>query len=220
MGVFSRFVDIVNSNVNAALDSVEKPEHMLRMLVQEMEEALVEIRSHAAQHIAQRKVLERQITKLQAQASDWQEKAELALSKGREDLARQALVAKSNVTEELAALESEMEVVNQAINTVTEDASGLQKKLQEAKAKQKQVVKRQETAVVQLKARQVTSDERVREVAQRYERLQSKVDEMESKVEAYDTTAPVTLLDEFRQLENENKIQDELDALKKKVANA
>lgn len=220
MGVLSRFVDIVNSNVNAALDSVEKPEHMLRMLVQEMEEALVEIRTHAAQHIAQRKVLERQIGKLQSQSSDWQEKAELALSKGREDLARQALVAKSNVTQELEQLESEMEQVAQAINTVTEDAAGLQQKLQEAKAKQKQFVKRQETAVVQLKARKVTSDERVREVSERYERLQTKVDEMESKVEAYDTTAPVTLLDEFRQLENENKIQDELDALKKKVANA
>jgi len=220
MGVFSRFVDIVNSNVNAALDSVEKPEHMLRMIVQEMEEALVEIRSHAAQHIAQRKILERQISHVEKQANDWQEKAELALSKGREDLARQALAAKSSLSEELEQLQSQLEQINQAIASVSEDASSLQNKLQEAKAKQKQFTKRQQTAVVQLKARKINTDDRMREVNDRYEALQTKVEQMESKVEAYETTAPVTLLDEFRQLENESKIQNELDALKQKVANA
>jgi len=220
MGVITRFVDVLNSNINAALDSVEKPEHMLRMIIQEMEEALVEVRSHAAQVIAEKKQVERKVAALTEQALDWQNKAEMALSKDREDLARQALVAKSECESELAVIQEQLSLLSENLNAITEDANGLQQKLAEAKQKQKSLVRRQDTAVVQLNSRKTIDKNKLENVQAKYERLHNKVTELESQVEAYDMTAPVTLMDEFRKLEADSKVEDELEALKKKVANA
>ena len=220
MGVITRFVDVLNSNINAALDSVEKPEHMLRMIIQEMEEALVEVRSHAAQVIAEKKQVERKVSALTEHALDWQNKAEMALSKDREDLARQALVAKSECESELAVIQEQLSLLSENLNAITEDANGLQQKLAEAKQKQKSLVRRQDTAVVQLNSRKTIDKNKLENVQAKYERLHNKVTELESQVEAYDMTAPVTLMDEFRKLEADSKVEDELEALKKKVANA
>ena len=220
MGVITRFVDIFNSNINAALDSVEKPEHMLRMIIQEMEEALVEVRSHAAQVIAEKKQFERKANTLESQVADWQAKAEMALSKEREDLARQALVAKSECESELANIQQQLAQLTESLDAISSDANGLQTKLAEAKAKQQSLIRRKETAVVQLHSRKTLDNNKIENVQARYERLHNKVTELESQVEAYDMTAPVTLLDEFKQLESNSKVEDELQALKQKVANA
>jgi len=220
MGVITRFVDILNSNINAALDKAEKPEHMLRMIIQEMEEALVEVRSHAAQFIAEKKQFERKKDRINEQMNDWQAKAEMALAKGREDLARQALIAKGDCESEAEALEAQIEQVSKGLNAITEDANKLQAKLAEAKQKQSALLRRRETAVVQLNSRKVVDSQKLENVHNKYERLHNKVAELESQVEAYDMTAPVSLMDEFRKMESDSKVEDELAELKKKVANA
>ena len=219
MGVITRFVDIFNSNINAVLDKAEKPEQMLRMLVQEMEEALVEVRSHAAQVIADKKQYERKMDNINARIVDWQNKAEMALTKNREDLARKALVEKSEAEQEAVSLQSQLDQISESLEIITADANGLQTKLNEARQKQQALVRRQETAVVQLASRKSVTSSKMDEVQQRYERLHQKVTSLESQVEAYDRTTPVSLMDEFRALESSSKVDEELMALKKKVAN-
>lgn len=220
MGVITRFVDIVNSNLNAALDSAEKPEKMLRMIVQEMEEALVEVRSQAAQFIAEKKQLERKLEVLTAQSSDWQAKAELAISKEREDLARQALVAKANCDEDKAVLAQQISVVEQSLASISQDASNLQTKLSEAKQKQASFAKREQAAVIQLHTRRHLNDGKLEAVNQRYEQLHQKIESLESQVEAYDVTSNPSLTEQFNQLEADSKVEAELAALKAKVVNA
>ena len=220
MGVITRFVDILNSNINAALDSAEKPEHMLRMIIQEMEEALVEVRSNAAQFIAEKKQFERKKNQLIEQVNDWQAKAEMAITKNREDLARQALVAKSECEAEVVILDEQIAQVTQGLNAITEDANSLQTKLTEARKKRNALLRRSETAVIQLKSRKAVDSQKLENVQNKYERLHNKVAELESQVEAYDMTSSVPLMDEFRKMESESKVEDELAALKKKVANA
>lgn len=220
MGVITRFVDILNSNLNAALDSAEKPEKMLRMIIQEMEEALVDIRSQAAQFIAEKKQLERRISQIEKQANDWHNKAELAVSKGREDLARQALIAKSECEADIAELQSQLTVVAESVASIGEDAAKLQTKLTEAKQKQASFAKREQAAVIQLHTRKQLNSNKLDEVSQRYEQLHQKIESLESQVEAYDVTSNPSLAEQFSQLEAESKVEAELEALKSKVANA
>lgn len=219
MGVITRFVDIVNSNLNAALDSAEKPEKMLRMIIQEMEEALVDIRSQAAQFIAEKKQYERKINNIMTQSTDWQNKAELALNKGREDLARQALVAKSECENDIAELRNQLSVVETSLEAITTDANSLQVKLTEAKQKQASFAKREQAAVVQLHTRRQLDSSKLDEVSLRYEQLHQKIESLESQVEAYDVTSNPSLADEFSKLEADSKVEAELEALKSKVAN-
>jgi phage shock protein A len=219
MSVLTRFVDIVNANLNAALDKAEKPEHTLRLIVQEMEEALVEIRSHAAGFIAEKKQVERKIETLQSQAKEWVSKAELALSKGREDLARQALVVKGESEQEVAELHEHLNSINEALSKLSADADQLQAKLDEAKQKQSAIAKRERVAVVQLNSRKTLDKNKLESASRKYEALQQKVEALESQVEAYDLTSNPSLAESFRQLEADAKLEDELAALKKKVVN-
>jgi phage shock protein A len=219
MSVLTRFVDIVNANLNAALDKAEKPEHTLRLIVQEMEEALVEVRSHAAGFIAEKKQVERKIETLQSQAKEWVCKAELALSKGREDLARQALVVKGESEREAAELNEHLGSINEALSKLSADADQLQTKLDEAKQKQSVIAKRERVAVVQLNSRKTLDKNKLESASRKYEALQQKVEALESQVEAYDLTSNPSLAESFRQLEADAKLEDELAALKKKVVN-
>ncbi|MBU2882725.1 phage shock protein PspA [Psychrosphaera sp. I2R16] len=219
MGVITRFVDIVNSNLNSALDSAEKPEKMLRMIIQEMEEALVDIRCQAAQFIAEKKVMERKITKLTSQSTDWQHKAELAVNKEREDLARQALIAKSECENEISEIQAQLNVVETSLAAITNDASSLQTKLSEAKQKQNTLMKREQAAVVQLHTRRQIDSSKLESVSQRYEQLHQKIENLESQVEAYDVTSNPSLEEQFRKLEADSKVETELQELKAKVAN-
>lgn len=219
MSVLTRFVDIVNANINVALDKAEKPEQTLRLIVQEMEEALVEIRSHAAGYIADKKQVERKIAGLEKQAGEWLEKAELALSKGREDLARQALVVKGESEQEVSELQQHLTVIDEALAKLSEDADKLQLKLDEAKQRQAALVKRERVAVVQLNARKTLDTSKFEQASRKYEALQQKVEALESQVEAYDVTSNPSLAESFRQLESESKLEEELEQLKKKVVN-
>ncbi|WP_343846342.1 phage shock protein PspA [Bowmanella denitrificans] len=217
MGIFSRFTDIVNSNINALLDKAEDPEKMVRLIIQEMEDTLVEVRSTSAKTIANKKEISAQISKLQAQSDDWQAKAELALSKDREDLARAALVEKKKAAEHAEALIKELQLVEDQIAKLQGETAQLQEKLADAKARQKAIILRQKTAQSRLDVKRTLDSSKVDDAMGRFERYERKIDDLESQIEAYDM-GKKTLADEFAALEDGDKIDDELAALKKKIS--
>lgn len=218
MGIVTRITDLVNANIHAVLDKAEQPEKMLRLVIQELEETLVEARSQAAKSIADKKGLNRKAVSLTNQINDWLQKAETALIKDREDLAKQALIEKSNLEEELAQVEKVLSALDANLDGMNSDIAKLQSKLTEAKTKKKELLQRQATAVSQIKSRQVLSSYNVTEMEQRYEMFAQKVDAMESKVEAFDLGSNPSLENEFKQLEADSKLNEELEQLKVKVA--
>lgn len=216
MGIFSRFTDIVNSNINALLDKAEDPEKMVRLIIQEMEDTLVEVRSASAKTIASKKDVSAQISKYKAQAQDWESKAELALSKEREDLARAALQEKSKCEEAAEALTNEYAVIEEQISKLQDETAQLQEKLADAKARQKTIIMRQKTASSRLEVKKSLDSGKVDSAMGRFEQYERKIDDLESQVEAYDL-GKKTLNDEFAELESDGKVDDELAALKKKM---
>src|SRR3954469_655047 len=153
MGIFSRLSDIVNSNINAILDRAEDPEKIIRLLVQEMEDTLVEVRPAAVRTVAERKEIERRLAELRREAADWQAKAELALTKGREDLAKGALVARARVSEAADAMEGELKKLEDILAKTNDDIGQLQQKLGDAKARERAIVARQKTATQRLRVK-------------------------------------------------------------------
>jgi phage shock protein A len=154
MGIFSRFTDIINSNINNLLDKAEDPAKMVRLIIQEMEDTLVEVRSSSAKTLADKKELSRQVTKLEKDALQWQDKAELALSKDREDLARAALVEKKKSSESAQALLEELAHTDEHISKLQNEISQLQEKLTDAKARQKAILVREQSANSRLKIKE------------------------------------------------------------------
>lgn len=216
MGIFSRFSDIVNSNINALLDKAEDPEKMVRLIIQEMEDTLVEVRSTSAKTLANKKEIAAQISKLEWQAEDWQAKAELALSKDREDLARAALVEKKKAQDHADVLKRELSLVEEQIAKLQDEVAQLQEKLADAKARQKAIVLRQKTAASRLEVKRNLDSSKVDDAMHRFEQYERKIDDLESQVEAYDL-GKNNLADEFAALEAADKIDDELAALKSKL---
>mgnify|MGYP000943136668 FL=1 len=219
MGIFSRFTDIVNSNINALLDKAEDPEKMVRLIIQEMEDTLVEVRSASAKTLANKKEIVNQIAKYESDASDWEAKAELALSKDREDLARAALQEKKKSAEAAEALSKELAIVDEQISKLQDEISQLQEKLADAKSRQKAIIMRQKTASSRLEVKKTLDSTKVDNAMGRFEQYERKIDDLESQVEAYDL-GKKTLQDEFAELEASDKVEDELAALKAKVKGA
>ncbi|MCG7543123.1 phage shock protein PspA [Pseudoalteromonas sp. MM17-2] len=216
MGIFSRFADIVNSNINAILDKAEDPEKMVRLIIQEMEDTLVEVRSTSAKTLAEKKELSRRLETLHKQTEQWQEKAELALSKDRDDLARAALLEKSKCTEAKESLERELEHVDEHINKLQQEISTLQEKLSDAKARQKAIVLRQRSVQSRLDVKKTLDGDKVQDALDKFERYETKIDGLEAQVESYEL-GQKSLSDEIEQLEKDEKIDDELSALKAKM---
>lgn len=219
MGIFSRFTDIVNSNINAILDKAEDPEKMVRLIIQEMEDTLVEVRSASAKTLANKKEIANQIAKYESDASDWEAKAELALSKDREDLARAALQEKKKSAEAAEALSKELAIVEEQISKLQDEIGQLQDKLADAKSRQKAIIMRQKTASSRLEVKKTLDSTKVDNAMGRFEQYERKIDDLESQVEAYDL-GKKTLQDEFAELEASDKVEDELAALKAKVKGA
>lgn len=219
MGMFSRMSDIVQANLNAILDKAEDPHKVIRLIIQEMEETLVEIRSVAARNIADKKQLLRKQDGLQAQIADWQNKATIAVKKDREDLARAALAEKNQAQAALDQLGKEQAVIDEAIENLQNDTARLQDKLKEAKGREKALAIRQNTASVRLNAKGTQQVERIEDAIARFEHYERRIDDLESQVEAYDLVAkPSSLKDEIAQLEVDENIEKELQAIRKKVA--
>jgi phage shock protein A len=218
MGIFTRFSDIVNSNINAILDKAEDPEKIVRLMIQEMEDTLVEVRSAAARSIADKKDLNRKIGILDREKEDWDDKAELAMRKGREDLAKAALVEKSRVASAVDVLKEDYVTVDEGLAKLNEDIARLEAKLEDAKARQKALLARHKTANSRLAARKKIHDYKIDDAMLRFEAYTQRIDDVEGRVEAYDLGLPKDLNHEFASLEAEDSVKKELDALKARVA--
>ena len=218
MGIFTRFSDIVNSNINAILDKAEDPEKIVRLMIQEMEDTLVEVRSAAARSIADKKDLNRKIGMLEREKDDWDDKAELAMRKGREDLAKAALVEKSRVASAVDVLKEDYVAVDEGLAKLNEDIARLEAKLEDAKARQKALLARHKTANSRLAARKKIHDYKIDDAMLRFEAYTQRIDDVEGRVEAYDLGLPKDLNHEFASLEAEESVKKELDALKARVA--
>jgi len=218
MGVFSRFTDIINSNINSLLDKAEDPAKMVRLIIQEMEDTLVEVRSSSAKTLADKKDLARQVQRFENDAKQWQEKAELALSKGREDLARAALQEKKKCVESAESLVDELTHVDGHITKLQDEISQLQEKLADAKARQKAIIMREKTASSRLKVKKNIDSDRVNDALSRFDQYERKIDDIEAQVESYDMGSK-SLADEIEELSADDNIDDELAQLKAKMKN-
>ncbi len=217
MGIFSRMTDIIQANVNAMLDKAEDPEKIVRLMVQEMEDTLVEARTAAARAIADKKELARKHGNMINEANDWQAKAELAISKDREDLAKAALTEKNHIILTAEAINQQISDVEIGLNKLNEDIGSLEDKLTDARNRQKALILRQNTAVKQLEVRRQIYDNKFDDALMRFEKYERKMDYVEGRVEAYDLGRTRDLRDEFADLEGDEEIQNQLAELKKKV---
>ncbi|KKL00662.1 phage shock protein PspA [Rheinheimera mesophila] len=217
MGIFSRFSDIVNSNINALLDKAEDPEKMVRLIIQEMEDTLVEVRSTSAKTIAEKKELQRVVAKLEAEVADWQAKAELALSKEREDLARAALIERQKAADQAAAVAADITHLDEHVSKLQDEVAQLQDKLADAKARQKAMLMRQKTVSSRLDVKRTLDSTRLNDAMYKFERYEQKIDSLEAQVESYDL-GKKTLKDEFAELASSDKIDNELAELKAKMS--
>ena len=217
MGIFSRISDIINSNINALLDSAEDPEKMVRLVIQEMEETLVEVRTNSARLLADKKELNRRFERLVKQSSDWQSKAELALGKGREDLAKLALIEKSEVNDIIEAIESDKAKLEGTLNKLTDDIELLQLKLNEAKSRQKIIVMRTRATESRVTVNRKLRDNDVEMAISKLDYFEKKIDQMESQMEA-DAIGNSSLHKEFDDLKMQDKIDQELQELKSRLS--
>ncbi len=219
MGIFSRLADIVNSNINAILDRAEDPEKIIRLIIQEMEDTLVEVRSSAVRTIAEKKEVERRLAGARREQEEWQRRAELAVTKDREDLAKGALLAKARVAEAVAALDGQRRQIEESLGKQNEDIAKLQAKLADAKAREQVIATRQKTAANRIKLRTRLHDERITDAFARFEQVERALDEMEGKVEVFDLGRKPTLAETFAGLEAEDGVDEELKALKERLGN-
>jgi phage shock protein A len=217
MGIFTRLSDIINSNINSLLDKAEDPEKILRLMVQEMEDTLVELRTAAAKSIAERKERERFVANLQHECADWAAKAELALSKGREDLAKSALVHKSNLSEHTAVVEKEISLISEQLTQLSDDTAKLQAKLADVKARQRTIVMRHQHAENTLRARSQVANQRVEDIMQRFDYAERRIDGLEAQSEALAFGRQKSLAQEIAELETDERITAELEALKARM---
>jgi phage shock protein A len=224
MGLFTRFTDIVNANLNSMLDKAEQPEKMIRLIIQEMEETLVEVRATAAKNIAEQKTHNRRVNSAKINMEHWQNKAELALKKDREDLAKSALEQKHKYQKELHLLDEEGETLADFLAKIQDDASRLQDKLSEARRRQEGFTLRQESVNVRLKVREKAAIYNIDEAMSKFERYQQKIDRVEAQVEAYDlmdaNKEGQSLNAQFADLEQDEAITQELAQIKKKLSAA
>ena len=218
MGIFTRFSDIVNSNINAILDKAEDPEKIVRLMIQEMEDTLVEVRTAAARSIADKKDLNRKLGLLEREEYEWDAKAELALRKGREDLAKAALVEKSRASSAAELIRSDYAAIDEGLTKLNEDIAKLERKLLDAKARQKSLLARHKTANSRLAARRKIHDYKIDDAMIRFEQYTQRIDDVEGRIEAYDLGLPKDLNHEFAGLQAEESIARDLAELKKRVA--
>jgi len=222
MGIFSRMTDIINSNINSLLDQAEDPEKMIRLIIQEMEDTLVEVRSSSARVLADRKGAARKLEQVQAEADSWEEKARLAISKGREDLARAALQEKRAIEEEVAVVEAELNATDEHIAQLNVEVSQLQQKLTDAKAKQKALMMRSKTVESRIKVKRQMHREALDTAFQRFDHFERRMDTLESQLESMDVgrDVPPDLAAEIDSLEEDERINDDLARLKSEMQTA
>ena len=216
MGIFSRTRDIIAANFTELLDQADDPAKMIRMIIMEMEETLVEVRASAARTIADQKEMHRHKVKLERLQADWGEKAQLALSKDREDLARAALLEKRKAGDMAEQLTDEIVALDEALHVYEADIAKLQHRLREARSRQTQIAARLESAENRYKLRSLMTNERVDEALNRFDQLERRVDYAEGRADALGIEKdPPSLADEFAALEGSDKVDEELEAMRR-----
>jgi phage shock protein A len=216
--VFSRARDIFAANMTELLDRAEDPARMIRMIILEMEETLVEIRAAAARQIADIKEMRSTMRRLDQLQASWTEKAELALSKDREDLAKAALIERQKAADIADGLVDEIADLEQVLRAYEADIAKLQSKLSEARARQHAIAARMESAVTRAKAREVMHGSRAQEAFAGFELLERRADFAEARTEALGMAGPRSLEEELAELKAAEKVDAELEAMKAAIA--
>jgi len=208
--------DIINSNLNALLDKAEDPEKMVRLIIQEMEETLVEVRTTSARTIADKKELVRRRDWLKEESGEWERKAEVAIRKGRDDLARAALVERNKAAESTESATRELQLLEETLAKLSEDTAALQMKIKDAKTRQNAIIMRGKAAKTRLGVKRQLNDANLDDAIHRFEQYERKMDDLEGQIEAFDL-GQRTLADEIKDLEGGEKIDEDLKALKARV---
>jgi phage shock protein A len=214
MGIFSRTRDIFAANFTELLDRAEDPARMIRMIILEMEETLVEVRASAARSIADGKEMRRAIARLDELQASWTEKAQLALSKDREDLAKAALMERQKATDMADGLRAEIGAIEETLKSYEADIAKLQGKLREARSRQNAIANRIESAVTRAKAREVLNGGRTEDAFSRFEVLERRADFAEGRADALGMSGPKSLEEEIAELKAAESVDAELEAMK------
>lgn len=214
MGIFSRVADIISSNINAMLDKAEDPEKLIKLMIREMEDTLIEIKASCAGAMAQKKKIGRQIDDVRAGETRWAERAQLAVDKGRDDLAREALLEKRRFTERVATLEQELTQCESLVDQYQADIIQLEDKLAGAREKERMLVQRHVHAQHKKRAQQSIRKVDYTNAVARFENLESKIDRMEADAELVNFGQKPNLGDEIDSLNTDEALEAELSALK------
>ena len=214
MGIFSRTRDIFAANMAELLDRAEDPAKMIRMIILEMEETLVEVRASAARSIADGKEMRRALKRLEELQASWTDKAELALSKDREDLAKAALIERQKAADMADGLRAEIAVIEDTLKSYEVDIAKLQGKLREARGRQNAITNRLESAVTRARTREVLNGGRTDDAFSKFEILERRADFAEGRADALGMTGPKSLEEEIAELKASEKVDAELEAMK------
>lgn len=218
MGVFTRMNDIVQANFNAMLDKAEDPQKVMRLIIQEMEETLVELRTTSAKNLAEQKECLRKQNRLTADAQMWTDKAELALRHHKEDLAKAALIQKQECVAEQDIVAQNLTVISENLQLLESDGQKLAAKLLEAKQKQKILESKEVTSTTRLKAKNMQARYDVDAAIEKFASYERKVSDLEAQVDAYDVVpSAYSLAQEIANLEQDSSIDQELAKLKAKL---
>lgn len=218
MSIFNRVNDVIQSNIAAMLDKAEDPEKLLNLMLSEMQEALNECRSTAAALLCEEKTLKRQIAQKQKDLTLWQTKAELAVAKNRDDLAKSALVEKQRVDEQIVAKNTQLNTLKESIEKITADCERLQQKMAQAKSKQAQLIKRHDIVAAREKVNMQLHSDKVANALSRFEVIEQKVEGIEAQVDAYElTNTAQSTAEQIESLVKNEKIDAELARLKASV---
>ncbi len=216
MGIFTRVRDIISSNLNTMLEKAEDPEKLIKMMIREMEDTLIEVKASCAGAMATKKKIEREFDEVKERGNTWGEKAQLAVDKGRDDLAREALVERKRYVERAEQLEKEQGHCDDLVAQYQNDIKQLEDKLASAREKQRLLVQRHVRAQRKMQTQQEIRKLDTADTLARFDSFEERIERMEADAELVNFGRKPTLEDEFRKLEGHEDIDKELDDLKKK----
>lgn len=215
MGIFTRVRDIVSANINTMLEKAEDPEKLVKLMIREMEDTLVEVKASCAGAMATKKKIQRELEQIEVRAAEWGDKAQLAVDKGREDLAREALIEKRRYTQRTDSLESEAAQCEGLVEQYQSDIGQLEDKLSSAREKQRMLVQRHVHAQGKIRTEQRIREMDTSNAMARFDSFEERIERMEADAELVNYGRKPSLDEEFRRLQGDEDIEEELDSLKK-----